>query len=69
MVNMRKLTEKQLHNRLEKYYKKHFGECDTDEWFNNPAENKWKFMRGEKVYVLTCDVYTGEVEQKLGIKF
>ena len=64
MVNMKKLTEKQLHNRLNKYYKKHFGECDTDEWFNNPAENKWKFMRGEKVIVLTCDVYTGEVEEK-----
>lgn len=66
---MKKLTEKQLYRRLDKYYKKNFGECDTDEWFVNPAANKWKFMRGKKVIVLICDVYTGEVEEKLGIKF
>ena len=38
------LTDKQLHSRLNKYYKKHFGELDTDEWYVNPANNVWKFM-------------------------
>jgi len=58
------LTEKQLHNRLDKYYKKHYGELDTDEWYVNPAPNKWKFIRDGKTIVLECDVITGEVTEK-----
>ena len=69
MIDVKRLTEKQLYNRLEKYYKEYFGKRNTDEWFINPADNKWKFMRDEKIYVLICDIYTGIVEQKSGIKF
>ena len=57
------LTEKQLHSRLNKYYKKHYGELDTDEWFVNPAENKWKFERNGEIIILVCDMYTGEVRE------
>ncbi len=59
------LTEKQLHNRLNKYYKKHFEELDTDEWFVNPAENIWKFIRDGKTIILTCDKETGIVTHKI----
>lgn len=58
------LTEKQLFNRLNKYYKKHYGELDTDEWFVNPADNIWKFIRNGKTIVLVCDIYTGEVHEE-----
>ena len=62
---MRKiLTEKQLFSRLNKYYKEHYGELDTDEWYVNPEENIWKFVRNEKTIVLVCDIYTGEVKEK-----
>jgi hypothetical protein len=60
---MKSLTEKQLHNRLDKYYKKHFGERDTDEWYVNPAPNRWKFERDGKTINLVCDMQTGEVKE------
>lgn len=58
---MKALTEKQLFNRLNKYYKEHYGELDTDEWAVNPKENIWKFERNRKTIILVCDVYTGEI--------
>lgn len=61
-MNMKEhLTEKQLHNRLNGYYKKHFGERSTDEWYVNPAPNRWKFVRDGKIINLICNVETGEV--------
>lgn len=61
---MKALTEKQLHNRLNKYYKEHYGESDTDEWYVNPSENTWKFERNGKIIILVCDVYTGKVTEE-----
>ena len=61
---MKTLTEKQLFNRLNKYYKKHYGELDTDEWYVNPADNVWKFKRDNKTIILVCDMQTGEVKEK-----
>lgn len=58
---MKALTERQMHTRLNKYYKKHYGELDTDEWYVNPADNVWKFKRDNKTIILVCDVYTGKV--------
>ena len=58
------LNEKQLHNRLDKYYKKHFGEKDTDEWYVNPDDNIWKFVRDGKTIILVCDRKTGNVTEK-----
>lgn len=60
----RRLTEKKLHTRLNNYYKEHYGELDTDEWYVNPAENMWKFIRDGKTIILECDIYTGEVKEK-----
>lgn len=61
---LKTLTEKQLHNRLNKYYKKVYGENDYDEWYVNPADNIWKFVRDGKIIILVCDVHTGEVTER-----
>lgn len=66
---MKALTEKQLNNRLNKYYLKHFGENDTDGFYPNPAPNKWKFERNGKIIILVCDEYSGKIEEKQGVKF
>ena len=60
---MKTLTEKQIFNRLNKYYKKHYGELNIDEWSVNPAENVWKFKRDNKTIILVCDMQTGEVKE------
>ena len=60
---MKSLTEKQIHNRLNQYYKKHYGEKDTDEWFVNPAPNVWKFVRNNKTINLVCNKETGDVAE------
>lgn len=59
---MKELTEKQLFNRLNKYYKKNYGEKDTDEWYINSKDNVWKFERNGKTIILECDIYTGEIK-------
>ena len=61
---MKTLTEKQLHSRLNKYYKEHYGDRDTDEWYVNPAENMWKFERNGRTVILVCNVQTGEVTEE-----
>lgn len=58
------LTEKQIFSRLNKYYKAHYGERDTDEWAVNPADNVWKFNRDGKTIILVCDMQTGEVKEE-----
>lgn len=60
----KQLTEKQLHTRLNNYYKSHYGERDTDEWYVNPANNIWKFIRDGKTIILTCNKETGEVTER-----
>mgnify|MGYP006992078353 FL=1 len=60
----KQLTEKQLHTRLNNYYKEHFGDRDTDEWYVNPADNIWKFERNGKTIILECDMETGKVFER-----
>lgn len=59
------LTEKQLHSLLDKYYKKNYGERDTDEWYVNPAVNVWMFIRDGKTITLKCHMLTGEITEKI----
>ena len=50
-------TEKFYHNRLEKYYRKHYGQYDdTIEWFINPKINIWRFYipEEETIVYLEC---------------
>lgn len=58
------LTEKQLHSHLNRYYKRHYGKLDTDEWYVNPAENMWKFERNGTIIILMCDIYTGKITER-----
>lgn len=58
------LTERQLHTRLNNYYKAHYGERDTDEWYVNPAPNKWKFVRDGKIIILKCNEKTGKITEQ-----
>lgn len=60
---MKTLTEKQLHNRLNKYYKNVYGESDFDEWYVNPAVNVWMFVRDGKIITLKCHMLTGEITE------
>lgn len=62
---MKALTEKQMHTRLDKYYKKHFEKRDTDAWYVNPAPNTWKFDRDNKTIILVCNEQTGEVTEHI----
>ena len=61
---MKTLTEKQLNSKLNKYYKQHYGERDTDEWYVNPAPNIWKFIRDRKTIILECDKETGKIFER-----
>lgn len=58
------LTEKQLYNKLNNYYKKHFN-GENDEFYPNPSINKWKFIHKGKCIVLVCDISTGKIEEKI----
>ena len=57
------LTERQLHTRLNNYYKAHYGDRDTDEWYVNPDDNIWKFKRNGEIIILECDRATGKVTE------
>lgn len=50
-----------IHNKLNKYYKKHYGERYTDEWYVNPDINIWKFKRDGKIIYLEYNISTGEI--------
>lgn len=58
------LTEKQIFNCLNKYYKKYYGELETDEWFVNPKVNVWKFIREGKIIILECNIETSEITER-----
>lgn len=61
---MKTLTERQMHTRLNNYYKEHYGEDDYDEWYVNPDINKWKFKRNGEIIILVCDMQTGKVKEE-----
>lgn len=54
-------TEKQIHNKLNKFYKQHYGELDTDEWYVNPNPYTWKFIRNKETITLKYDIATGKI--------
>ena len=58
---MKPLTEKQIQTKLNQYYKKHYGEKDTDEWYVNPKPNIWKFNRDGKTIILEYNESTNTV--------
>lgn len=57
--------DKEMYNaNLYKYYKEHYGERDTDIWYEQPAANVCVFGRDRKVITLKSHILTGEVEAK-----
>lgn len=57
------LTKEQFNNYLYEYYKEHYGERDTDKWYEQPAVNVWVFGRDGKIITLKSHILTGEVEE------
>ena len=59
---MKILTKEQFNEKLYEYYVEHYGERDTDIWFEQPAVNVWVFKRDGKYISLKSHILTGEVE-------
>ena len=57
------LTKDELSKKLYEYYIEHYGEIDTDEWFEPPAANVWVFKRDDKYISLKAHILTGDVEE------
>ena len=58
---MKILSKEVLNEKLYAYYVEHFGERESDEWFEPPAVNVWVFKREGKFYSLKSHILTGEV--------
>ena len=61
---MKILSNGRLSEALCAYYKEHYGERETDEWYEQPAANVWVFSRGETIVTLKCHILTGEVSEQ-----
>ena len=60
---MKILKNEELDTRLEEYYKKHYGEMDSDIWYEQPAANVWVFKRNNKIITLKSHILTGDVTE------
>lgn len=59
------LTREELNHYLDEYFKEHFGDKDSVEWFEQPAVNVWSFKKDGIYYTLKSHILTGEVEQHI----
>ena len=59
------LNKEQFNNNLYKYYMEHYGERDTDTWYEQPAVNVWVFGRDGKIITLKSHILTGEVTEHI----
>ena len=57
------LTKQEATLRLYEHYVEHYGERDTDEWFEQPAVNVWVFKRDGKYISLKAHILNGTVEE------
>ena len=57
------LSKEELNNRLCKYYIEHYGENDTDEWFEQSAANVLVFKRDGRYISLKAHILSGKVEE------
>ena len=60
---MKILTREQLDGYLRDYYLTHYGERDSDLWYDRPAVNVWVFGRDGKIISLKSHILTGEVTE------
>ena len=59
------LEKEELNNYLYQYYVEHYGERDTDEWFEQPAVNVIVFKRDGKYISLKSHILTGKVTEHI----
>lgn len=59
------LEKEELNNYLYNYYVEHYGERDTDEWFEQPAVNVIVFKRDGKYISLKSHILTGKVTEHI----
>lgn len=59
------LSREQFNHHLQAYYQEHWGTCEDDRWYEQPAVNVWVFGRGNRIITLKSHVLTGEVEEKI----
>lgn len=59
------LAKEQISDYLYKYYVEHYGEKETDIWYEQPAINVWLFNRDGKFITLKSHIITGEVTEKV----
>ena len=57
------LTKDEFNQKLHEYYLEHYGERDTDVWYDQPAVNVWVFKRDGKYISLKAHILTGEIEE------
>jgi len=57
------LTKEEFDSFLRSYYLEHYGEQDSDIWFEQPAVNVWVFKRDNRYISLKSHMLTGEVEE------
>ncbi len=60
---MKILTKEELNAKLCDYYKTHYGEKETDVFYDKPAVNVCVFKRDNKYISLKAHILTGEVEE------
>ena len=57
------LKKEEFNKKLFDYYVEHYGERDTDIWYEQPAVNVMVFGRDGKIITLKSHILTGEVEE------
>ena len=62
---MKLLTKKQFNEALYDYYTLHYGEKDTDKWYEQPAVDVWVFERDNKIMTLKRHILTGKVTEQV----
>lgn len=61
MMNI--LTKEQLAKYLYSYYKEHYGERESDVWYEQPAANVWVFKRDNRYISLKAHILNGSVKE------
>ena len=59
------LKKEKFSEYLHEYYREHYGEKDTDIWYEQPAVNVWVFCRDGKFITLKSHILTGEVTEQI----
>lgn len=53
-----------ISQKLETYYKEHFGDSASDIWYENPAVNVRLFERDRKLITLKLNIRDGSIEER-----